>query len=94
MVNGQPITPFLPFRGLRQGDPLSPYLFLFVSQVLSYLLSDVHATSFFGGIRIAQMAPSLLDVLFADETLLFARASREEATNLLHVLQTYTLASG
>lgn len=57
-----------------------------MAQVLSYLLSDTHAQSFLRGIRIARAAPSLLDVLFADDTLLFAQASKEEATNLLHVL--------
>lgn len=70
IVNGQPTTPFFPSRGLQQENPLFPYLFLFISQVLSYLLSDAHVKGFLRGIRIARAAPFLLDVLFADSCLL------------------------
>lgn len=76
LVNGVPTTHFRPSRGLKQGNPLSFFFFLFVSQALSYLLLDAQAKSLIQGIKISQCAPAVVDVLFTVDTLLFARATR------------------
>ncbi|RVX10142.1 hypothetical protein CK203_016287 [Vitis vinifera] len=51
LVNGTPIDFFSTFRGLRQGDPLSPYLFVLIMQAFSSLISRAEENGF---IREAQ----------------------------------------
>ena len=52
LLNGCPLKPLRLERGLRQGDPLSPYLFIMVSEVLSCLLAKEEALAHFHGIKI------------------------------------------
>lgn len=92
LSNGVPSAPFVPSRDIRQGDPLSPYLLLFIFQALSYLLFSAYARGLLHGIKISRYAPAITDILFADDTLLFARAFQDEASTLLHILQSYTVA--
>lgn len=94
LLNGSRTTSFQASRGIRQGDPLSPYLFLFTIQVLSYLLSSTHEQGLITGINVARSSPILLDVLFTDDTLRFACATRQKSNTLSGILQSYTQASG
>lgn len=94
MVNGVLTMTFSLFRGLRQGDLLSSYLFLFVSQTLSYLITLAREDGRLQRLRISHSALPLSNILFADDTLLFDRAIRSEANHLLDVIRSYSLASG
>jgi hypothetical protein len=69
---------FFPTRGLRQGDPLSPLLFLFVADGHSVLQREVE-TNGISPIKVCRGAPGVSRLLFADDTLLFFRASLDEA---------------
>lgn len=79
LINGQPSRRFFPERGLRQGNPLSPYLFILCANVLSGLLKKEEKENKIHGIRIARNAPKITHLLFADDSLLFAMSSVEEA---------------
>ncbi|XP_062008585.1 uncharacterized protein LOC133725376 [Rosa rugosa] len=81
-------------RGLRQGDPLSPYLFLLCAEVFSMLLERKAALGLLQGIQICPEAPTIHHLLFADDSLLFGRATQEEFTHIQSVFSTYELASG
>lgn len=86
-------TPLL-FDHLAIRNPLSPYLFLFVSQALSYLLSSACDRQFLHSIKLARTAPTLTNILFAYDTLLFTQALWAEATFMLNLLQSYTAVFG
>lgn len=71
LINGQPTDSFIPQRGLRQGDPLSPYLFILCAEVLSGLLTKGQTDGSFHGVIIAPNAPPISHLFFADDSLLF-----------------------
>lgn len=78
--------PFSAVSWYQVGNPLSPYLFLFTIQILSYLQSSAHEQELLKGKKVANSAPALLDVLFADDTLLFTRVKRHELDTLSSIL--------
>jgi hypothetical protein len=59
LINGQSTNKFCPERGLRQGDPLSPYLFIICADVLSTLISNAQDNKLIHGVKIAPRAPEI-----------------------------------
>lgn len=92
--NGALSAPFAPSRGLRQGDPLSPYLFLFVADGLSQLINRKIRDDSLKELKICRGAPGLSRLLFADDTLLFFQASVEQAAHVKEVLECYERGTG
>ncbi|XP_019170430.1 PREDICTED: uncharacterized protein LOC109165997 [Ipomoea nil] len=88
------LGPIVPGRGLRQGDPLSPYLFLMVVEGLSFLIENRMRRGMLHGVRVARGAPPISHLLFADDCFLFLRANSEESTHMKQVLDLYAGASG
>jgi hypothetical protein len=79
LFNGKPVEEFRPSRGLRQGDPIFPYLFLLAAEGLSGLLKRSCQSSHLQGINVASTAPSVNHLLFANDSLLFVKANDEGA---------------
>jgi hypothetical protein len=65
LLNGSPFGKFTPSRGLRQGDPLSPFLFILGTEVLSRLFHQQESIGLLKGIRIAKACPPINHLLFA-----------------------------
>ena len=93
MFNGEKLESFQPSRGIRQGDPISPYLFLIAAEGLSCLLKSSSESSV-SGIKVAPTAPTINHLLFADDSLLLFKASLEGSNVVSNLLDTYCGASG
>jgi hypothetical protein len=85
---------FSPKRGLRQGDPLSPFLFTLGTEVLSRLLFREEAFGHLKGLKIARATPAIHHLFFADDLLIFGKATHKEATSIHLCLTKYCLWSG
>ena len=94
MLNGQPHGFIYLTRGFHQGDPLSPYLFLLVTEGLHALFSKAEAKCNISGISLCPTGPRISHLLFADDSLVFYRAFVSECVKLQSILYDYELASG
>ena len=93
-INGKSYGNIKPSRGLRQGDPLSPYLFLLCAEGFTSLLTNAELEDRLHGVKICRRAPSISHLLFADDSLLFGRTTREEVRVIMEILKLYESASG
>ncbi|XP_026384551.1 uncharacterized protein LOC113280112 [Papaver somniferum] len=94
LINGSPDKFFNPSRGLRQGDPLSPYLFIFCMEALSRTLSHAEDLGIISGVKICKNAPSINHLLFADDCMVFCKENPTEAKNLKDILNIFGDTSG
>lgn len=93
-VNGNFSEPFQPSRGIRQGDPISPYLFLLCGEGLSCLFRRIGSSFLAKGIRVGIHAPWISHLLFADDCLVFTQASEQGAQRIQNILEMYRVGSG
>lgn len=93
-VNGEYTESIIPQRGLRQGKPLSPYLFLLCAEGLSALLQRAEKDKKIMGAKICRGAPSVNHLFFADDSLIIMQAEQEGATELRRILHVYEKVSG
>ena len=91
--NGEATTEFVPGRGIRQGDPLSPYIFVLCIEWLSHGISHAVREGSWKPIRLAKHGTPLTHLFFADDLLLFAEASIDQAYTIDAVLDNYCRSS-
>ena len=99
LVNGPPTDFFVPSRGLRQGDPLSPLLFLLVMEVLSKMLEAASSVGLIFGFEVGRSGSGLSSIkvsnlLFADDTIVFCDNDCEQIVNLRCILIWFQAVSG
>lgn len=90
LINGEQSRSIKPQRGLRQGDPISPYLYILCTEGLSTLIKH----NIQHGFKASRSGPPVSHLLFADDTLAFCKATMEEVHNLSCILNIYQQAPG
>uniref|UniRef100_A0A803NT74 Reverse transcriptase domain-containing protein n=1 Tax=Cannabis sativa TaxID=3483 RepID=A0A803NT74_CANSA len=94
MVNGVNQGRFAPSCGLRQGDPLSPALFILAADLLSRVIIEFNLLGKIRGFKTSRSATPITHLMFADDVMLFGQASLKEADAFLQCLQIYCSWSG
>ena len=96
LVNGVLASFFSSSKGLRQGDPISPYLFVLDMEVLSALIRRAVQGNFITGCRLRGRGGVEMNVshlLFADDTIIFCKARKDHLTHLGWILAWFEAAS-
>ena len=88
LINGEPRGNIIPSRDLCQGDPISPYLFVLCTKGLLAIIRQKEVVGLIKG------APLISHLFFADDSIIFCRATMEECKQVALVLDTYEKESG
>jgi len=94
LINGQPFGHITPERGIRQGDPISPFLFVLCTKALIHILQQAENSKKVSGIQFNGFGPSVNNLLFADDTLLVCRATKSDCEQMMLFLSQYGHISG
>ena len=89
-----PLKPFKMEKGLRQRDPLSPYLFILVSETLVCLLKKAEEMNMIEAVYIGKDRVNLKHLQFAHDTLIFAPRDPRCITNYFRILDVFAMMSG
>ena len=92
--NGEPSEVFQPSRGIRQGDPLSPYLFVLCMERFNQVIEEAIIQGHWKPIYASRGGPKLSNLFFADDIILFAEASSSQAQIIQDCLNRFCSASG
>ncbi|KAL5575717.1 hypothetical protein UlMin_017416 [Ulmus minor] len=94
LINGAYFRDIKPKRGLRQGDPLSPYLFILCTEILSRLFMSKVENGLIHGFKLSRSGPPLHHLLFADDIFVFGKACITEASHIKETLDSFYSWSG
>ncbi|KAJ0527046.1 putative RNA-directed DNA polymerase [Helianthus annuus] len=94
LVNGSPTTEFQLYRGLRQGDPMSPFLFVLMLEALNILMNRAVDVGVFKGVVLPNGGPTLSHLFYADDVIFIGEWSEENIKNLNRILRCFNLCSG
>ena len=94
LVNGGQLENFKPSRGIRQEDPLSPYLFIICMEYLSLKILEACDNNSWKAIKASRNGPAFSHLFFADDLLLCTEASSNCCLTIIRILEDFCLQSG
>ncbi|XP_071686832.1 uncharacterized protein [Rutidosis leptorrhynchoides] len=94
LVNGSPTGEFTLFRGLRQGDPLSPFIFLVVMEGLHLCINNKVDSSAISGVKVGKPHINIFHLFYGDDTIILSEWNRDNLANTIIVLNEFYRFSG
>lgn len=94
LVNGSPTKEFKPSRGIRQGDPMAPFLFLIVAQGLVGLVKQATRKNLFSETKVGDKKVDVNLLQFADDTLFVCESKVQNIMFIKAILRCFELSSG
>lgn len=92
--NGKPTESFTPQRGIRQGDPLSPYIFVLCMERLSHAIQEAVKSGEWHPIKMGRRGLPLSHLFFADDLIVFGQTSEVQMTTFKRIITQFCAASG
>lgn len=89
LLNGSVFGKIPMERGLRQGDPISPFIFIIMAELLSRMLHKWESDNKFHGVKLGRLSPLINHLMFADDIIIFFRANVDEVRNIQRCLHLY-----
>ncbi|XP_019167321.1 PREDICTED: uncharacterized protein LOC109163057 [Ipomoea nil] len=94
LVNRQKMEWFKPTRGIRQGDSISPLIFVLCIERLSHIIQSSINSGHWKGIKLSRQGPHITHLFFADDLVLFGEATEQQALEMKTCLDTFCKCSG
>ena len=92
--NGEQLQWFKPTRGIRQGDTISPYLFVLCMERLGHIIKSKVNTGRWKPIQLSRTGPHLSHLFFANDLVLFVEAFVDQARIIKHCLDRFCGSKG
>ena len=89
LVNGGKLEQFKPTQGIRQGDPLSSCIFILGQEILSRILDHEFCSKNISGVKASIGGPAITHVMYVNDIILFSKATRNDASNIVSCVEKY-----